>query len=542
MPYCFREAYESGGFLQRDLLTHEQLAREAEKRGMRIRSNSAAELLEELDRLGLLSPIAFLKGSYSQASYHRILGRPELLFREELPFRKWSNYRWRDEEDRRRGRITALYSPWQLIFLNRALRFYSFTVPASDLADRRRAQRLIENAQERARQWLDSVGRSEADWRPLMLLLVRIQNRYWPFVGSYTLERGPSGYVDPIARERRNFSARRALAELELSAEEVREYHGRLSFFMQQEDPIPQWWILRRMASRYQRQQMKGSSRLVEDLWEATQMLRLFYRQLTRKVLPDAHFAGQDPRWEERVLGHERRLFYDQADLLRFLSRNDFYPHQVHLFVEGASEEVMLTMILKAWLGSLEGHGIRFTDLGGIDNLGERHQELFAGFAEYARAPVLVTDNESEITRYVDDLTAQKLINPQGVWRWEKNLEEDNFSDAELTRAVGAIARDRGFRLRGLNGRVVRSSFKRRQDLPSGAPATFVDELLRLARHPEHGSIPVQKPELAAKLTEQILAELEAGEYDALKKKRPILDVAEMVLQLARGARFGGEE
>jgi hypothetical protein len=342
-------------------------------------------------------------------------------------------------------------------------------------------------------------------------------------------------------RERRNFSARRALAELELSVDEVREYHGRLSFFMQQEDPIPQWWVLRRMASRHQREQMKGSSRLVEDLWEATQTLRLFYRQLTRTLLPDAHFSGKDPRWEERILGHERRLFYDQADLLRFLSRNDFYPHQVHVFVEGASEEVMLTMILEASLGPLEGYGIRFTDLGGIDNLGKRHQELFAGFAEYARAPVLVTDNESEITRYVDDLIAQKLINPQGVWRWQMNLEEDNFSDAELTRAVAAIARERGFRLRGLNGRVVRASFEHRQDLPSGAPATFVDELLRLARHPEHGSILVSKPELAAKLTEQTLAELQAGDFEQLRKKRPILSVAEMIMQLAHGARFDGD-
>jgi hypothetical protein len=258
-------------------------------------------------------------------------------------------------------------------------------------------------------------------------------------------------------------------------------------------------------------------------------------------LLPDAHFSGKDPRWEERILGHERRLFYDQADLLRFLSRNDFYPHQVHVFVEGASEEVMLTMILEASLGPLEGYGIRFTDLGGIDNLGKRHQELFAGFAEYARAPVLVTDNESEITRYVDDLIAQKLINPQGVWRWQMNLEEDNFSDAELTRAVAAIARERGFRLRGLNGRVVRASFEHRQDLPSGAPATFVDELLRLARHPEHGSILVSKPELAAKLTEQTLAELQAGDFEQLRKKRPILSVAEMIMQLAHGARFDGD-
>jgi hypothetical protein len=547
VPYSFRQAYEYGGFLQRDLITVDQLAREADKRGMRIGSGSSAQgLLEELDKEGLLSPIAFIKDRYIQASYHRLLGRPELLFREELPFRAWKTYRWR-EEDRnlRQWRVTALYSPWQLMFLNRALKFRWLRVSAADLADKRRADRLMENAQQVARQLLDSLGKSEAEWRSLMLLLVRIQNRYWPYVGSYTLEHDPRTrqYIDPIARERRVFSARRALADLELTADDVRGYHERLSFFLQQEDPIPQWWVLRRMASRYQREQMKGAARCVEDLWEATQMLRLFYRQLTRRVLPDANLVGRDPRMQERVLGHEARLFYDQLDLLRFLSRNDFYPHQVHVFVEGASEEILLTRILEAWLGQLEARGIRFTDLRGIDNISQRHQELFEGFANYARASVLIADNESEIARYVADLTAQRLINPQGVQLWNKNLEEDNFSDAELVRAIRAIAGERGALSKGLNGRLVRSRYERRRNR-QGGPATFVEELLRLAAHPDHGSVRVSKRDLAGQLADSLLQELEDGNFDELRSKRPILQRAEMIVQLAQGARFAddGEE
>jgi hypothetical protein len=545
MAYSFRVAVENYAFLQRDLITHQQFAREAQKRGSSIPStdSAAAEALEELDREGSLRPIAFLAGPYDQTAYQRILGRPDLVFREEVPFRKWDSYRWTNHpEDPRRTQLTALYSPWQLIFLHRAEKFRSLRVHASDLVDDAQRARLLDNAQRTARAMLDAVGQHDDEWRRLLLLLVRIQNRYWPFVGSYTLDRDPRTheYFDPVPRERRRFSARGAMADLELTADDVREYHQRLSFFAQQEDPVPEWWILRRMATRWQRERMRGSARVVDDIWDATQMLRILYRQLTRRTLPDVPFVGQDPRWQERVLGHEPRLYYDQLDLLRFLERNDLYPHQVHVFVEGDSENVLLPMLLENWLGPLGARGIRFTNLAGIDNLARRHQELVRGFSTYARTAVLIADNESDIARYVATLTEQQLINPEGVWLWDKNLEEDNFTDPDLVRAVKEIAVGRHARVRGLSGRMVRASFEARRGTPN-ASATFLAELIRLAAHPEHGSVRVPKPEIARKLGEHLLAEVETGEFDALAERHPILRRAQMIMQLAEGARLAGD-
>jgi hypothetical protein len=545
MAYSFRVAFENYAFLQRDLMTHQQFAREAQKRGSAIPTAdpTAAEALEELDREGSLRPIAFLAGPYNQTAYQRILGRPDLVFREEVPFREWDSYRWTNHpEDPRRTQLTALYSPWQLIFLHRAEKFRSLRVHAAGLVDDAQRARLIDNAQQTARAMLDAVGQHDDEWRRLLLLLVRIQNRYWPFVGSYTLDRDPRTheYFDPVPRERRRFSARGAIAELELTADDVREYHRRLSFFAQQEDPVPEWWILRRMATRWQRERMRGSARIVDDIWDATQMLRILYRQLTRRTLPDVPFVGQDPRWQERVLGHEPRLYYDQLDLLRFLERNQLYPHQVHVFVEGESENVLLPMLLEHWLGPLEARGIRFTNLAGIDNLARRHQELVRGFSTYARTAVLIADNESEIARYVATLTEQQLINAEGVWLWDKNLEEDNFTDADLVRAVKEIAVGRRARVRGLSGRMVRASFEARRGIPK-ASATFLAELIRLAAHPDHGSVRVSKPEIARKLGEHLLTELEAVEFDALAERRPILRRTQMIMQLAEGAQFAGD-
>jgi hypothetical protein len=348
MAYSFRIAYESGGFLQRDLIDHDRFASEADKRGISVPLGAKDRIafFEDLDRQGIIRPIAFtVSGNYQSSSYHDLLGRPELVFREEQEFRPWADYSWRQSRrDGPRIRIVALYSPWQLFLLHRALKFRFIRVAADEfLASKAERERLMRNARRLARPMMESLSEFDENWRPLLLLLVRIQNRYWPFIGSYSSLRDPRTreYVDPVARERRRFSARRALAELEISVEKVKDYHQRLSFFAQQEDPVREWWILRRMLSTHERGRLKGSMRSSEDLWEATQALRLFYRTLTRRVLPDADMVGTDPRWQLRTLGHPPRLYYDQKDLRRFLVRKDLYPNQVHVFVEGASEEVM---------------------------------------------------------------------------------------------------------------------------------------------------------------------------------------------------------
>jgi hypothetical protein len=533
MAYSFRTAYESGAFLQRDLVDGSGLHNLARKGGIEVPafSSSFAELLEELDEVGAFCPIAFGPQGYEQARFHSLLGRPELVFRDEAGWEPWQTYAYSDDV---RDRVTALYSPWQLLYLPRALEMRTMPVVVQALRDPRQAAAAARKFAEIVDVHYEVWTSLDAGWKPLVLLLVRLQNRYWPLVGTWTMPIDPNTrtYVNPLPAERRRFRARKALAELELDVHAVHAYYERLAFNIQNIDPIPDWWIARRSVTRARSERMKGKARQVETLWDAAQVLRLFYRALTRRVLPDADKVGWDPDSIRRVLGHEPRMYYDRGDLTRFLERQELYPNQVHLFVEGDCEEAMFPRLLEALRGPVEAEGVRLTNLRGIDNLDRRYRELFEGFAAYARHAFLVADREGRIGRYVAELQKDGLIDAAAVWLWQRNLEEDNFSDGELVRAARAAAREAGGELKGLHGTTLRASYERRRQLPSGGPATVVDELLRLCRHPEHGSVPITKKQLAAKLTDILLGERrDASSWESLRRRRPIYVALERLLQ-----------
>lgn len=135
MAYSFRAAYESGAFLQKDLIDAGVFHRLARNAGIEVTAfaSSFEELLEELDQAGAFCPIAFAPDGYEESRFHGRTGQPELIFREEVDFRPWRTYSW---DDGQRDRVTALYSPWQLIYLTKALEQRSMTVPLALLRDR----------------------------------------------------------------------------------------------------------------------------------------------------------------------------------------------------------------------------------------------------------------------------------------------------------------------------------------------------------------------------------------------------------------------
>jgi len=108
--YTFRRAYESGAFLQLDLIGSDAFGRQAKDRGIdlwfgtRLREN-----LEALDEAGALCPVAFVDPSSSH----------EYVFREILPFRAWETYAVQNFGTRT---PRAMYSAWQLIYLKQAVR------------------------------------------------------------------------------------------------------------------------------------------------------------------------------------------------------------------------------------------------------------------------------------------------------------------------------------------------------------------------------------------------------------------------------------
>jgi hypothetical protein len=167
----FAEAYRSGRFTQLELMSDSELISEARKHDVTIRQ----ETLEELDRYGAFTPIAFVGADWHGDFYGPRWNVAAMTFRDEAGFQRWSRYRFREDGF---PRVIALYSPWQLMYLKSALedRLVLFTLPYV-LGRRDRLLRGLKNARPFWRVDRDFWQSLEENWRPLVLLLCWLQNR-----------------------------------------------------------------------------------------------------------------------------------------------------------------------------------------------------------------------------------------------------------------------------------------------------------------------------------------------------------------------------
>jgi hypothetical protein len=190
----FVEAYRSGRFTQLELITDRELMSEARKHDLSIRP----ETLEELDRYGAFTPIAFVGADWHGDFLDPRWSIDAMTFRDEVGFQRWSRYRFREDD---RSRLIALYSPWQLMYLKSALedRLVLFTLPY--ILGRR--DRLLRGMKKRRpfwrvdREWWQAL---EESWRPVVLLLCWLQNRYLPFVRGRSATVYVEGRRERVAR------------------------------------------------------------------------------------------------------------------------------------------------------------------------------------------------------------------------------------------------------------------------------------------------------------------------------------------------------
>ena len=111
----FREAYVAGRFQALDLIRQAALKREATKHRVHI----SGDTLEWLDKSGVFTPIAFASPEFRPPFFGFGWSEEGLTFREEVGFRPWSRYRFRDSDGFKR--VEPLYSPWQLMYLKSAV-------------------------------------------------------------------------------------------------------------------------------------------------------------------------------------------------------------------------------------------------------------------------------------------------------------------------------------------------------------------------------------------------------------------------------------
>jgi Overcoming lysogenization defect protein-like, TOPRIM domain len=424
VDYSFRRVHEANAFDQFPLITPSKLRSEARDRGIQCSLGSTfMKALERLDREGAFSPILFETVDAA--------GDERIVFRDEGDFVLWSEYavpEWGRDAPR------PYYSPWQLLYFNDAVELPKISVSIEWLLDDEQRATLGAN-------WRALLGRQLEDWRGLdrqwrdvLLVLLRLQSRYGPAVkgtllkSTVTLVRHPQSgdYVDPRELEP-PFDARKALDDLGLTREALKDMHQRLAVHGMMggdDDPLRYWHMLVRMAPAKQRARLRGRARRAQDAYDAAEMLRRYYFDLTGELLPnpDDIFDLSDKSWKKQFFGKWPTFSYTRADLAAELRLRDLHPHQVHIVVEGETEEIVCRRVLETVAGMpLNEMGVSIQRLLGVGNM---RPEMLRALKTFPRFLVFVADREGDMAREVEALKREGVLTDEATYLWETSFEE----------------------------------------------------------------------------------------------------------------------
>lgn len=447
----YRELFARGAFGQRALISGEALQKEAAARGLNLPRFRYRELLEQWDRSGCFRPIGFRQTNYTAETTWLSPDPDEVVWREEHDVAPWESYAWIAHSDH--PYVSELYSPWQLHYLDDVLAGGQIEIGAGEVLEGPDLDAWRKAAEERLA-WRDGL---DGSWRPTMKLLVALQPRLWPFRKQSTTllyaTGRPGERVDPLEVASKSFDAEALLAEFGLDLGVVA--HGYLDFAQaaRRLDPVSTWYELTDAARRKRTDLFAGQMLRARDNYDACFVLRGLYFLATERWLPSPAEIDRVDVWGEwdRVVAdlepapapnHLRRV---KAALIR----EGIYPHRVHFFVEGHTEEIVLRELLSFLGRDLESSGMTVTNIGGIDKA-ERYRVLFDAATEYAARAVFVGDKEGEIESVLQRLRADGLFADEGdllLWETEDgdaaSFEELNLTRDELLRAIEAVGRTR---------------------------------------------------------------------------------------------------
>jgi hypothetical protein len=528
--FNIRAAQASNAFHQFSLIGPSELSREARDRGIDCAASASRfiEELERFDREGAFRPLLFQTVDAA--------GTDTIVYRDEVDYRPWDEYA---VDDGVTLRPRPHYSPWQLLYLNDAVEWPAARVSIEWLLDDARRETLGAGYREFYGAQLNSWRQVDDTWRDPLLILVRLSTYYGPSVkgslmtSTVTLVRHPETgeHVDPRALEP-PFDPQAVLAELGISAEQVKEIHERLCFHGHRDDPLERWHMLFRMAPARERARLKGAARRAQEAYDAAEMLRSFHHDLTGDLLlnPDEIYDISDKSWKRELFGRWPLRVFTRADLAIELRRHDLHPHQVHIVVEGNSEEIVCRHLLEEATGRpLNEFGISMHRLHGVDSA-QLQREMLRALKEFPRYVVLIADREGSIGREVEALQKEDIISTESTLLWPTSFEEANLSDEELLALIAACGSEHGaiLTLDAATLRRLYEEHRQRAGKHAQGLATFA---LSKAEQPRYGSVRVSKTQLANRMSGYLLDDLRNRGSDVAGEQRPIIKMLADILR-----------
>jgi hypothetical protein len=525
----YSELFAEGCFSQRALVSATRLREAAIQRGLDLPLFPRADVLEPLDRSGGFCPVGFLQTNFTPETVSLSPDPALMVWREERRFEPWDEHGWYLEERDWHINVSERYSPWQLLYLRHALDVWRERVPLAWV------QSSLDSAAEYIAEYRGSTDRylrsMVEEWRPIIKLLVALQPRLWPYRrerATLVWDPGTSKRIDPLQLAHKEFEPFALLRRFELSLDDVARLHSDLADAARRLDPIPRWYRLAEAAPRKVTDDFRGVALQARDYYDAAYLLRGLYFLATDRWLPQAD------ELDDRRQPYERRHLprrpepkpFERSDLKDLLLHEGLYPHRIHFFVEGDTEEIVLNRILRFLDYRAPGSGMTVTNIRGVDQA-KRHSVIFESATQVAARTVLIADREGSLSKTLKRLQAEGLFkDEENLLLWSKDgnsldFEEANFTERELLNAIQSAARrrDRDLRLHLSVAELRRERAGRTR--PKRPPPALAKLALHLA---EDRGLRVSKTELATVLAEKLIREIrQKGHLVEAGKRRPIL-------------------
>ncbi len=193
----------------------------------------------------------------------------------------------------------------------------------------------------------------DATWRPLIKVLVAIQNVYWPKVrGRTVVTLSPGGEYHEAGNTTE--TAEELLARTGCSIEEVTAaYQFLVERGLNREPQDEGMVLLRRFVPREYHVRWRGPVQHAQDHFDAARMLYLWLTDLTGEP------PGRPDTWPMDGRQAQRMALYDNGiapgtmpdALKRELIETELYPHGPAVIGEGSSEGIIVDWLVQELAG-----------------------------------------------------------------------------------------------------------------------------------------------------------------------------------------------
>lgn len=583
--FNFSRALRSWCFVQLPLLDVGKFRKEAKSRSLSDLGLFDTDPWETLDREEIFVPVAYARHGMWQHDQLGCLEDGDLMVREEVGHRPWAELR--EEAEAIHGQEAApqfLYHHWQLFWLAELQNLLQPHVAWGQLGEgldpffEVRAKLAARPDPLPREDWQAAAER----WRKTELLLVRVQNVFYPRQrGGPRQSRWLGGVIPGLTEDAADWTIKQSrtldyaalAAECDVDATELEEHYGQLVHIGLRIDPTSGLFDLLDQINRSSRERLRGAAQLALDYYDAARILRLWHQRLTGgDPLPDVDEYGGASSAELKLRRYGTLdVRGNRAVLPILLEEHGLYPWRVQLIGEGDSEITAMRVILAEGYGlSFEKLGIAVTDMGGSD-IPKNADMLLRSFRGYANYFLLVFDNEGRAEELIKALVRAEVIEGPGEKQrkairdeaaraakqitdpearraalraaldaanelsqapgtapefvlWKDNFEADNFTIRELCQVAEQFAAEIGLESFSLEPAELTAGAEAAQHEEGKAIASVV--LDAAAR--KDSRFHLSKPEFAERLAQFALENPEPQG----KERRPILELAEHLVHL----------